>query len=288
MDNHSKPLGSGADPRHIPEGNRQSNVERFSGYENTYDQYRPEAPEQVINILTGYLQQKPSLVVDLGCGTGLSSFVWKDEAERIIGIEPNDDMRGKAEEKLQEQDNTEHISFAAGYSNQIGLEASSVDIITCSQSFHWMEPASTLKEAARILRPEGIFAVYDCDWPPSLHWPIEQSYHELIEFSEIIIDRHIEEGRKAHKWNKNEHLKHIRESGLFRFAKEIVFHHMEPCTAERYVGLAISQGGVQTLLRLGIQELNPAIDAFRKQVEEYFQGETREVMFSYRMRLGIK
>lgn len=288
MGNNSKFQHTGSNIRNIPEGNRQSNVERFSGYENTYDQYRPEAPRQVIQILTGYLQQKPRLVVDIGCGTGLSSFVWKDHADRIIGIEPNDDMRGKAEEKLQEQDHTEHITFTSGYSNQIPLDTGSVDIITCSQSFHWMEPASTLKEAARLLRQEGIFAVYDCDWPPSLHWPIEKTYHELIELSDAIINKHIEDNRKAYKWNKNEHLKHIRESGLFQFAKEVVFHHMEPCTAERYVGLAISQGGIQTLFRHGIDELTPAIDAFRQQVEDYFQGETREVMFSYRMRLGIK
>lgn len=288
MENHSKPQESGMSTFHIPEGNRQSNVDRFSGYENTYDQYRPEAPEQVIHILTGYLQQKPNLVVDIGCGTGLSSFVWKDHAHRIIGIEPNDDMRGRAVEKLQEYENTDHMTFIAGYSNQIALETGSVDIITCSQSFHWMEPASTLKEAARLLHPGGAFAVYDCDWPPSLHWPIEKSYHELIELTDVLINKHMEDSRKAHKGNKNEHLKHIRESGLFRFAKEVVFHHMEPCTAERYVGLAISQGGIQTLFRQGIDELTPKIDAFRQQVEEYFQGETREVMFSYRMRLGIK
>ena len=288
MEDHTRPADSRTEAGRIPEGNRLSNVERFSGYGNTYDQYRPEAPMQVIDILTGYLQQRPSLVVDLGCGTGLSSFVWKNHADRIIGIEPNDDMRGKAAEKLQELDDARHITFTAGYSNQIALDSGSVDIITCSQSFHWMEPASTLKEAARILRQGGIFAVYDCDWPPSLHWPIEESYHELIELTEVLMNKHMEDSRKAHKWNKNEHLKHIRESGLFRFAKEVVFHHMESCDAERYVGLAISQGGIQTLFRLGIHDLDPAIDAFRAQVEDYFQGKTREVMFSYRMRLGIK
>lgn len=288
MEKNSKPLGSSENVTHIPEGNRQSNVLRFSGYEDTYDQYRPEAPPQVIDILTGYLQQKPNLVVDIGCGTGLSSFVWRNHADRIIGIEPNDDMRGKAESKRKEQDDTEHITFIAGYSNQIPLDTEAVDIITCSQSFHWMEPASTLKEAARLLRQGGVFAVYDCDWPPNLHWPIEQSYHELIELSEVIIHKHIEENRKAHKGNKNEHLKHIRESGLFRFAKEVVFHHMEPCNAERYAGLAMSQGGIQTVLQHGIDELTPALDVFRQQVENYFQGETREVLFSYRMRLGIK
>ena len=31
----------------VPEGNRASNVDRFTGFEDTYDQYRPEAPRRL-------------------------------------------------------------------------------------------------------------------------------------------------------------------------------------------------------------------------------------------------
>ena len=281
----------------VPEGTRASNVDRFTGFEDTYDQHRPEAPEEVVALLTGYLERKPSLVVDLGCGTGLSSFAWRDAADQVIGVEPNNDMRGKAMAKLQslqEEANASHgvqladIKFVSGYSNQLALPDQSTDIITCSQSFHWMDPASTLKEVSRVLREEGIFAVYDCDWPPSLTWKVEQSYHELIEWAEDIIDRHVEAQEKAYKGNKNEHLKHIRESGVFRFSKEIVFHHMEPFTAERYTGLAVSQGGIQTVFKLKQTELNDKIAQFHALVEEHFKGRTLPVMLSYRMRLGIK
>ncbi len=281
----------------VPDGNRASNVDRFTGFEDTYDQHRPEAPQEVVTLLTGYLERKPSLVVDLGCGTGLSSFAWKDAADQIIGVEPNDDMRGKAMAKLQslqEEADGSHgvqladIRFVSGYSNQLALPDQSADIITCSQSFHWMDPASTLKEVSRVLREEGIFAVYDCDWPPSLTWKVEQSYHELIEWAEATIDRHVEAQEKAYKGNKNEHLKHIRESGVFRFSKEIVFHHIEPFTAERYTGLAVSQGGIQTVFKLKQTELNDKIAQFHALVEEHFQGRTLPVMLSYRMRLGIK
>lgn len=205
-------------------------------------------------------------------------------------------MRGKAVAKLQtlEQEarssgaDIADIKFVSGYSNQLALKDQSADIITCSQSFHWMDPASTLKEVSRVLRDEGIFAVYDCDWPPSLTWRVEQAYHGLIERAEAIIDDHVEPQEQAYKGNKNEHLKHIRESGLFRFSKEIVFHHMEPFTADRYTGLAVSQGGIQTVFKLKPNELNDNIAQFHALVEEHFQGRTLPVMLSYRMRLGIK
>ena len=59
-----------------------------------------------------------------------------------------------------------NVNFVSGFSDNTGLENSSVDIITCSQSFHWMNPETTLNEASRILKKGGVFAVYDCDWPP--------------------------------------------------------------------------------------------------------------------------
>ena len=34
------------------------------------------------------------------------------------------------------------------------------------QAMHWMEPTTTHAEVARILRPGGVFAIVDADWPP--------------------------------------------------------------------------------------------------------------------------
>jgi SAM-dependent methyltransferase len=65
-------------------------------------------------------------------------------------------------------------------SAQTGLPASSADIVTCSQSLHWMEPEPTFAEVARILRSGGLFVAYDYDWPPTVLWEVEQAYHDVI------------------------------------------------------------------------------------------------------------
>lgn len=270
------------------ENRSQNNVDRFSGFQNDYDQHRPKAPAAVVNILTSYLGRVPSVVADVGCGTGLSSFIWLGNAERIIGFEPNDDMRSKALAHLSKLPEDQSISFIKGYSDQLALDADCVDIVTCSQSFHWMEPVSTLSEFARVLKPEGVFAAYDCDWPPTLHWAVELEYKQLMDRSEEIIAAHIPEKDQASKRNKEQHLTQIHNSGLFRFSKEIVFHNMERCDAERYIGLAISQGGIQAVFKLGSKALEEQLQSYRSSVERYFAGRTLDVMFSYRMRIGVK
>lgn len=274
----------------IPEGNVKSNIERFSGFEGLYDSYRPQAPALVVDLLTGYLGGRPSLVVDVGCGTGLSSFIWRKAADRVVGIEPNGDMIGKAREKLAllPPDDTGRFAFVQGYSNELDLESGSADIVTCSQSFHWMDPVSTLQEVGRVLRPNGIFAAYDCDWPPQASWTVESGYERLLRLADEAIARRVPAADRAVKRDKGKHLENLRASGVFRYVKEMVFHNIERCDADRYIGLALSQGGVQTALKHGAEELRDEIDAFRKEVEAYFRGRTLDVMFGYRMRLGIK
>jgi hypothetical protein len=50
------------------------NVQRFTGFADLYDQYRPELPlviGELLSQLAGL--ERPLRVVDLGSGTGLSS-----------------------------------------------------------------------------------------------------------------------------------------------------------------------------------------------------------------------
>src|SRR5260370_18363142 len=121
-----------------------------------YDAYRPQAPAVVVDVLTQLIQEpNPHLVVDLGCGTGLSTFLWAECAQQVIGIEPNDDMRGQAE-AIRIGLDTKNIQFRAAFSTQTDLPDGCADIVTCSQSLHWMEPEPTFADIKRILRSGGI------------------------------------------------------------------------------------------------------------------------------------
>lgn len=271
----------------MSEANRH-NIERFTGFGALYDNNRPSAPEEVIKIITTYLKGRPKLVVDVGCGTGLSSFIWLDNAEKIIGVEPNDDMRKVADAHWEAAQKPSSLKFVNAVSHQLGLKEETVDVVTCSQSFHWMEPQSTLKEFARVLRPNGIFAAYDCDWPPTCDWTLEDHYSKLITLTDYYLSQLLPKESQAHKWSKEKHLYQIQQSGLFSFAKEIVFHNWESCDATRYANIALSQGGLQTALKLGVQEIEVAFEEYRSLVKEVFSGESKEILFSYRMRLGIK
>ncbi len=251
-----------------------------------YDAYRPQAPAVVVDVLTQLIQEpNPHLVVDLGCGTGLSTFLWAECAQQVIGIEPNDDMRGQAEASRIGLD-TKNIQFRAGLSTQTDLPDGCADIVTCSQSLHWMEPEPTFAEIKRILRSGGFFAAYDYDWPPTIHWEVEVAYDALLEKVDKIIDKlGGEEG--VQRWPKKQHLERIRASGHFRYVKELVLHNIEMGNAKRFVGIAYSNR-IGRLLRQGISEEDLGFDRFKATVRRVLGDEPVPWYLSYHVRLGIK
>ena len=66
-------------------------TERFTGLATIYGQARPTYPQELVRWC---LEQAPApgLIVDLGCGTGISTRLFASTGHPVIGIDPNADM----------------------------------------------------------------------------------------------------------------------------------------------------------------------------------------------------
>ena len=73
------------------------------------------------------------------------------------------------------------VTFAEAYADATGLQAGSADIVTCAQSFHWMDPAAVLPEVARVLRPGGVFGAYDHDIVPVIEPQVDAAFAAVID-----------------------------------------------------------------------------------------------------------
>src|SRR5689334_5554142 len=195
--------------------------EVWTGKASSYDRVRPTPPPVLLDLLTQLIDlPHPGLVVDLGSGTGLSTAIWGERAERVIGIEPNTDMRQEALRKVEDHPYAAHIEYREGLAHRTGLPDGCADIVTAAQSFHWMEPTSTLAEIARILRPGGLFAAYDYDSPLTIYWELDRLAQEVTSrLVGLIRERGLAPTLKI--WSKDRHLDHMRESGHFRFTREV-------------------------------------------------------------------
>ncbi len=264
---------------------QSANVERFSGFAARYNSYRPQPPLVVVELLTQLAgSAPPHLVVDLGSGTGLSTRLWAEHAAAVTGIEPNDDMRREAEQASSAMGN---VRYHAGLSSQTNLPDHCADIVTCSQALHWMEPTATFAEVGRILRPDGLFAAYDCDWPPTMNWEAEQAFDQCRMRAEQALATHGLAPDIVH-WDKQQHIARMRASEQFRFVKEVVVHHIERGNAERLVGLVMSQGSIATLLKHGVAPHEFGLDTLQAVATRTLGAEMALWYWSYRVRIGIK
>jgi SAM-dependent methyltransferase len=258
---------------------------RTSGYSGEgfaagYDSHRPSPPAALLDVLCLEAQvQRPSLVVDLGSGTGLSTRAWADRADEVVGVEASPEMREQAEAATTAQ----NVRFVQAFAQETGLPDGVADVITCSQSFHWMEPEPTLAEAARILRPGGVFAAYDYDWPPVVHPEIEAAFEEMVQ---RIGMRRALRGQPRH--TKDMHLDRIRDSGHFRYVREAVLHSRERGSAKRVVGMALSLGPLTVMLKDGVSEEEVGLAALREAADRVLADREVELFLCYRVRLGVR
>jgi SAM-dependent methyltransferase len=252
-----------------------------SGFAGGFDANRPAPPSVLAEILCLEARvDRPRLVVDLGSGTGLSTRIWADRADEVVGVEPSSEMRGEAEAATS----AGNVRFVQAYAQATGLPGGEADLVTCSQALHWMEPEPTLAEAARLLRPGGVFAAYDYDWPPIVDWEIEAAFEEVL--------RRVRAGRapdgRGMRYAKESHLERIKASGHFRYAREIVFHSRDRADAARIVGMALSLGPLTVLLKDGKSEDELGLTALREAAERVLGDREAEIFVGYRIRLGVR
>src|SRR5205807_417927 len=130
-------------------------TERFTGLAGLYSQYRPEYPAAALDFIINRCGlSNRSVLVDVGCGTGISSRLFAAKGIRVIGVEPNADMRCQAETETLPS-GSPSPTYQEGRAEATGLPAASADTVVAAQAFHWFEPQATLREFHRILKPAG-------------------------------------------------------------------------------------------------------------------------------------
>ncbi len=130
-------------------------TERFTGLAELYSQFRPTYPAAALDwIISQCRLNEQSLLVDVGCGTGISSRQFTARGIRVIGIEPNAEMRSQAEAELAPA-HWPAPHYQEGRAEGTGLAPSCADAVLAAQAFHWFEPETALREFHRILKPHG-------------------------------------------------------------------------------------------------------------------------------------
>src|SRR5262245_36762013 len=118
---------------------------RFSGLSELYAKHRPGYPAEAIDFIVARAGLKGgSTLLDVGAGTGISSRLFAARKLSVIRLEPNADLRARAEAEPAPEGSSP-IRYVGGRAEATGLPDRSVDAALAAQAFHWFEPAPTLR-----------------------------------------------------------------------------------------------------------------------------------------------
>lgn len=128
----------------------------FDRWSETYDStrlqtttYRPIHDAMIDRLRSN----TPGRILDLGCGTGqlTERLAEHFSTAQVIGLDYSPGMLGEAVVRLGQ-----HAPLTRADAQRLPLATGSVDVVTCSESFHWYpDQRLALSEIARVLRPGG-------------------------------------------------------------------------------------------------------------------------------------
>jgi len=130
-------------------------INRFTGLAEIYARNRPGYPDAALVYVMMHCALGPgALLVDVGCGTGIASRQFARRGLRVLGIEPNVEMRARASAEMV-PGGRPAPEYRAGQAEATGLPDAVADAVLAAQAFHWFEPEPALREFRRIVKPGG-------------------------------------------------------------------------------------------------------------------------------------
>jgi ArsR family transcriptional regulator len=103
----------------------------------------------------------PLDVVDIGCGEGYLTVEVARWARRVIAVDRAPVVLARAR-ALAGRRRVDNITFKRGEIDRLPLESASVDVALLSQALHHSaDPARTVAEAVRVVRPGGRILILD-------------------------------------------------------------------------------------------------------------------------------
>ncbi len=127
-------------------------------------------------------------VGDLGCGTGQVTSMLAPFVQKVIAVDASMEMLDAARERLRGHDN---VDIRRGALEELPIEDASLDVAVLMLVLHHLpDPVAALREAERVLRPQGKLLVVDMYAHEREEYK-HQMGHVWLGFSEEKMTDHI-------------------------------------------------------------------------------------------------
>lgn len=126
--------------------------DRFAGSASSYARFRPTYPSALYEFLGGAAPSR-ALVWDAGTGSGQAAVGLAEHFDQVVATDPS-------AAQLQRATPHPRISYRCEPAESASLPDGSADLITAAAAIHWFDRDLFYSEARRVLRPNGVIALW--------------------------------------------------------------------------------------------------------------------------------
>lgn len=150
-------------------------ADHFSQGSSDYATFRPRYPEALFAWLAEH-SPGHALAWDCATGSGQAASGLVAYFDRVVATDAS-------EAQIAEAVRHERIEYRKALADGSGLADASADLVTVAQALHWLPLERFFHEAARVLVPGGLLAVWGYTRPrvsPGLDKAIDHLHDELV------------------------------------------------------------------------------------------------------------
>jgi ubiquinone/menaquinone biosynthesis C-methylase UbiE len=126
----------------------------FGKLVKAYDMARSSYPERAMRFVRRAIKGKNPLVLDIGCGTGISTRQMAHSGATVIGCDIDEKMLEAA--RAHKENN---VAYVCAPANKLPFRDYTFDAVTACQALHWFADNKSLRELKRVLKKGGVLCV---------------------------------------------------------------------------------------------------------------------------------
>jgi len=126
--------------------------DHFSTQSAGYARYRPTYPRALFQFLAS-LSSGHGRALDCATGSGQAAIALTEFYSEVVA---SDASQAQIDAAIKHP----KVCYTVASAERSGLGEASVDLLTVGQAFHWFDKVAFMREASRVLRPDGVLAIW--------------------------------------------------------------------------------------------------------------------------------
>jgi SAM-dependent methyltransferase len=205
----------------------------FGGVVDAYDRARPTYPREAAQWLVG---QQAATVLELGAGTGKLTQQLVALGHGVVATDPDPAMLERLRRNLPD------VGTLETHAEELPVGDHGFDVVVAAQAFHWFDADRALREAARMLKPEGRIALVWNHRDERIPW--------VRKLGRII-------GNQDHQTDPTDVLV---SSKLFGYVEDATFRFWQPLRKAELRDLVVSRSNVAVMDPMAQERLLRKVD----------------------------